>query len=255
MRKTDWRRIAVWCVTVAASLLVAQAAVAADYEAVISRWSKTQHFVDDLGGSHLWMTVTYYSPEYIEALLEQEAEKNLWTKDEVEKYKYEMLKTLQLDEYIPIHIAFDNRGPTMHLSPFDRLLVMWIGGKKYSPVNYDKRFNFQLSGKMDGLVFFPRFDEKTGEALLAKSGTVRLVVDDKVSPITIGKKIEYLWDVKADTSDYLWTGAAAERLEADRLIKRLQNLNAEKAELEKQLQEKNDEIAKIEARLAELQSK
>ena len=49
-------------------------------------------------------------PQNIEALVQSEANKNLWTSDEAEQYKYELLKTLTLEEYIPIFIEFDNRG-------------------------------------------------------------------------------------------------------------------------------------------------
>ncbi|KUL01839.1 MAG: Uncharacterized protein XE12_0962, partial [Synergistales bacterium 54_9] len=45
---------------------------------------------------------------------------------------------------------------------------------------------------------------------------------------------------------------AMRRLEADRLIKRLENLNSEKRDLEAQLAEINTEIQKVEERLEEL---
>ena len=55
-----------------------------------------------------------------------------------------------------------------------------------------------------------------------------------------------------DSGQFLLEGAAAEKLEVDRLIKRLQKLNKEKMELESELEEKHQEISIIEQRLEEL---
>lgn len=128
-------------------------------EKVFSRWRQTQHFEGELGG-YLDITATYYSAEYIEALVQEEAKKNLWTADEMETYKYQMLRSLNLDETIPVHLEFDNMTSSMHMAPFDKMATLWIGNKKYSPVDYDKRFNFKLQGKRDGMVFFPGSTKK-----------------------------------------------------------------------------------------------
>ena len=234
--------------------MAAATAWAADYDSVMSRWRRSIMYEDDYGGQ-ITVTATYYAGEYIEAMFQKEAEKNLWTSDELENYKYELLKALQLDEYIPIMLEFDNRGPSLHMAPFDSMATLWIGSKKYSPADYDKRLNFKLEGRAEGLVFFPKYDEKTGKPLLEGVNSIRLILNGAISPVSMGKNYEYIWDTAKDSGQALGEGIAVGRLEADRLIKRLQNLNADKAELEKQLQEKNDEIAKIEARLAELQSK
>ena len=225
---------------------------AADYDAVIKKWTKEATFKSDFQ-SELTVTVTYYAEELIEALIQSEAEKNLWTADELENYKYQLLKSLNLEENIPIHIEFFNRGPAMHMAPFDQQLVLWMGKKNYKPVEYDPRFNFRLEGKRDGMVFFPRYDEK-GKSLLEKVNTIRLVIKGEISAQTIGKSIEFMWDTAGDSGGGLKQSLAMERLEADRLIRRLQKLNAEKAELEEGLRTKEQEISEIEARLAEIQT-
>ncbi|MFA5621750.1 MAG: hypothetical protein WC948_03515 [Thermovirgaceae bacterium] len=226
---------------------------AADYDAVIKKWTKEATFKSDYQ-SELTVTVTYYAEELIEALIQSEAEKNLWTADELENHKYQLLKSLNLEENIPIHIEFFNRGPAMHMAPFDQQLVLWMGKKNYKPVEYDPRFNFRLEGKRDGMVFFPRYDEK-GKSLLEKVNTIRLVIKGEISAQTIGKSIEFMWDTVGDSGGGFTQSHAMERLEADRLIRRLQKLNAEKAELEEGLRTKEQEIGEIEARLAEIQSK
>lgn len=221
---------------------------------VLSRWSQTRGFEGDLGGN-LDLRVTYYAAEYIEALVRQQAEQNLWTADETEKYKYELLKSLQLDEYIPIHIEIDNKGTPMHLAPFDSFLTLWAGKKKLSPIDYDKRFNFRLLGKRDGMVFFPRYDEK-GKPYLDGVKTIRFSMSSAISSMTMKlTAIDFLWDVHKDNPEALYAGKAAERLELDRLIKRLGKLNSEKSELESQLNELETELSSINKRVEELQKK
>ncbi|WMI71973.1 hypothetical protein RBH88_02425 [Aminobacterium sp. MB27-C1] len=218
---------------------------------ILSRWSKTNHYENDLG-NELWITATYYASEYVEALVQSEAEKNLWTADEAEQYKYQLLKTLNLTEYIPIFIGIDNRGPSMHMAPFSDHITLWVGKKKLQPVDYDKRFNFKLQGKRDGFIYFPRYDEK-GKPVLQGVKSIRLAINGNVSPITMGKTIDYIWDVVDDNPEKLYTGKAAARLELDRLIKRLEKLNDQKKELEGKLAEVESELQQVQKRVEELQ--
>jgi len=139
------------------------------------------------------------------------------------------------------------------MAPFDKMLILWIGKKKYSPVDYDKRFNFALQGKRDGMVFFPKYDEK-GKSLLEGAKTVRLAINSAISGETMKfNSIDYFWDVQKDNPEALYKGKAASRLELDRLIKRLERLNTEKRELESKLGELNDEISSVNRRVEELQ--
>jgi len=221
-------------------------------EKILSRWRQKKSFEGELGG-YLDITATYYAAEYIEALVQDEAKKNLWTADETDQYKYQMLRSLNLDETIPIHIEFDNHTSTMHMAPFDKMLILWIGKKKYSPVDYDKRFNFALQGKRDGMIFFPKYDDK-GKNLLEGAKTIRLAINSGISGETMKfNSIDYFWDVHKDNPEGLYKGKAASRLELDRLIKRIEKLNAEKQDLENKLGEINGELATINKRVEELQ--
>lgn len=222
-------------------------------EDILKRWAKTRHFENDMG-SELDITVTYYSSEYIEALVQSEADKNLWTADEAENYKYELLKSLQLDEYVPIHIEFNNNGSAMHMAPFDRQITIWLGNKKYTPVDYDKRFNFKLMGQREGLVYFPRYDEKTGKSLLEKTKRVKVSLSGGISSTIDGiPTVDFLWDVYDDDPAKLFKGKAAAQLEMDRLIKRIEKLTGEKDQLQAQLDEVQAELDKINQRIEELQ--
>jgi len=221
---------------------------------VSGRWQKTREFSNSEYVGKMSFAVTYFSSEYIQAEVMAEAEKNLWTADEMENYKYQYLKTLRLDECIPFFIRIVNNGPSMHMAPFGDQFTLWIGKKKYKPVDYDKRFNFSLTGEREGFVYFQRYDEETGDSLLDGVNTIRLVVNSGISAFTIGAgNFDFLWDIGRDNPESLGSGKAAEKLEADRLIKRLKRLNDEKSELESQLDVTNAEIQKVETRLAEIQ--
>lgn len=229
-------------------------ASAASFEQVLDRWTKSVKYIDredDI--SNMEVKATYYSAEFIEAYIQREAEKNLWTQQETEDYKYKFLQALRLDEMIPIQIEFINNGPTMHLGPFDIMVKLMIGRKSYKPVDYDKRFNFAFQGKKEGLVFFPRYDEKTGKDLLAGAKSVTLELRGAISPsLTRGNATKFLWDVANDDPQKLYQGTTAAKIETDRLIKRLENLRKDESDEEARLNSIRDEIATIQSRLDEL---
>ena len=143
----------------------------------------------------------------------------------------------------------------MHLGPFDVMVKLRIGNKVYKPVDYDKRFNFKFQGEKEGLVYFPRFDEKTGKDLLKGAKTVRLEFSSAISSVLDSKTPYFLWDVNKDDPSKLYQGKAAERFESDRLIKRLEKLRKDKTTLESQLKAVDDEIGTIQTRLDELAKK
>lgn len=233
------------------SFFALNSAQAAAFDQVISRWQKEQYFANDMG-NNLTITCTYYSAEFIEAYIQSEAQKNLWTQNEAEDYKYNFLQALQLSEMIPIHIKFMNNGPTMHPGPFDVMVKLRIGNKLYKAVDYDKRFNFKFQGAMEGLVYFPRYDEETGKDLLKGVKTVKLEFNSAVSSILDNKEPYFIWTVADDDPAKLFQGKSAVRFETDRLLKRLERLRKDKAEHEKQLQGINDEISTVQKRLDEL---
>ncbi len=236
------------------SFFSAGAAQGADYEKTLAKWTREESYREQGAIGPLEVKVTYYSAEYVQALIESEAEKNLWTNDEKENYAYQLLKSLNMGETIPIHVEFKNFGPSMHMAPFDEQVDLWIGKKKVKPVDYDKRFNFKLQGERDGMIFFPRYDEK-GKPLLTKVSSVKLSFNSGIHMYLKGASIDFIWDVKNDNPEALYAGKAADRLELDRLIKRLEKLNGEKSDLEKQLSELDTELSSINKRVEELQKK
>jgi vacuolar-type H+-ATPase subunit I/STV1 len=102
------------------------------------------------------------------------------------------------------------------------------------------------------MVYFPRYDEK-GNEILEGTNTIRLMINDGISAQTLGKTVEFFWDTNKDTAVDFSQSQAMQRLEADRLIKRLGNLNEQKSKLEEELAEINAEIQKVQERLDELQ--
>jgi len=239
------------CVILAGLFVCGAPSFGADFDSILQKWSRTYTTKGELG-DELTIVATYYSAEYIEALVQREAEKNLWTESEVENYKYELLKALQLEEYIPIMLSFDMKGAPLRMAPFDNKVILWVNSQKLSPADYDKRFNFKLSGKREGLVYFPRYDE-SGKSYLEGVSTLRLTIDGNIGPITMGKQIDFYWDVSKDDPSKLYEGRAASRLELERLIKRLNQLKDQKSQLEEQLAGIEKEIETVEARIEELQ--
>jgi len=235
--------------------IFSSAVLASSQDDILSRWSKTQVFESRSTSGKVSVSATYYSAEYIETLIQTEAQKNLWTSDEMENYKYELLKTLQIEDSIPVLLKFENRGPSMHMAPFGDQVVLWLGKNKLEPLDYDRRFNFKLIGEREGFVYFPRYDPETGDEYLKDVKTAKLSIRGSVSDIIDDHTfwVDFIWDVYRDDPGSLYKGRAASQLELDRLIQRLENLAVKKNELESQLSEIQDEIDTINTRIEELQ--
>ncbi|OUO89648.1 hypothetical protein B5F39_13940, partial [Cloacibacillus sp. An23] len=92
----SWIKILIMAVFITA---ICATAYAAALDSILLRWRKTARYQD--GTSTLTVAVTYYSAELVEAEIQAEAEKNLWTQDELERYKYKYLQVLNLSEMIP----------------------------------------------------------------------------------------------------------------------------------------------------------
>lgn len=240
------------CLVLVGVLWGALAAQALDFKAIEAKWQKSRELKDD--EMSVKISVTWYAGEYIQALFQQQAEKNLWTQSETDKYAYEFLSSLQLDQYIPVMLAIENTGDKMHMAPFDKQIVLWIGDKRYEPVEYDRRFNFPLLGKIEGLVYFPKFDEKTGKDLLAGASTVKVGFRGSVTPLYSGPGfIDFAFTPGKDNPDAFFSETTKKRMEIDRLLKRLQKLASEKAELEQKLGAVNAELETLHQRMDELQ--
>ncbi|MDR3321072.1 MAG: hypothetical protein LBS93_01380 [Synergistaceae bacterium] len=238
-----------------ATLAPARSGEAANkFETAMAKWVRQEEYKNDLGARFI-VRATLYTADFIDNLMQNEAEKNLWTASELEDYKYNFLKGLNIEDNVAIHLEFNQLGPTAHMAPFNEKVQLWIGNKKYGPTEYDQRFNFPLQGKRDGIVYFARYDEKTGESLFNKNTTLRLIMLSATSPILGTKEVRINWDVTADTMGALSGSTAADRMEVDRLLRRMERLAAEKAELESQLESKNQEIDDINSRIEELQGK
>jgi hypothetical protein len=221
---------------------------------IFSAWTRKGEYNEGTGLQTVEIMVTYYSAEYIEALVRSEAEKNLWTKDEEDRYRYNLLKTLNLEESIAFHVEFNVTGTAAYLQPFDRQLKLYAGKTALEPMDYDKRFNFKLQGRRDGMIWFPRYDAKTGKNYIEGIKELRLVISGSISQATTrAGDVRFVWNITGDDPSILNTGSAAARLEVDRLIKRIEKLNSDKKSLETQLSGVNKDLAEVEKRVDELQ--
>jgi len=233
--------------------VAAGAASAAGIEdRIMKQWARSERYTGN--DQAVEMKITYYSAEYIEALVKSEAEKNMWTNDELERYKYNLLRTLNLDNSIAFHLDLNVMGSPLYLNPMDKFFRLRMGGKIYEPSDYDKRFNFKLSGRRDGMIWFPKYDEKTGKSLLENIKEIRMSILSHFSMATAGRgDLMFIWDITKDDPSVLYKGSAADRLELDRLLKRMEKLVNDRRELENQLKKVNEEIESINERIEELQ--
>ena len=115
-RISSWIKVLTIAIFITA---ICATAYAAAIDNILLRWRKTALYEENT--SNLTVAVTYYSAELVEAEIQAEAEKNLWTQDELERYKYRYLQMLNLAEMIPIKVEFVNNGPTMYPGPFDKI--------------------------------------------------------------------------------------------------------------------------------------
>lgn len=234
-----------WAVAVVSCLLFSSVAFSA-------QWKQKKEYKDDMGSS-IEVEATYYAAQYVEQATQEQAQKNLWTADEAENFRYNLLQQLRLDDSIPIFFRIKNNGPAVRMAPFDQQVQLLVGKHTLHPTDCDKRFNFKITDEREGFVYFPRYDEKGKPYLTPKIKTVRLILNGGVTPVTIGKNIEFFWDVKDDDPDKLLQGKAGARVEMDRLIKRLGNLTKRGKELQAQLDEVQSEIKMINDRMMEIQ--
>ncbi len=225
------------------------------FQKIMHSWirSENRRDSDNSQTSYVEVEAAFFSPEYIEAHVQDQAQKNLWTEQELEDYKYKYLQTLQLNKMIPFLIHIDNAAEAMHMAPFDNIVKMRVGSKTYKPVDYDKRFNFRLMGEIEGLVFFPRYDEKTGKPLIPeKGGTVQLEFNSFMSPI-LKSNINLMWSLGNQDINRLYEGKTAARLESDRMLERLEKVRKEKEAIDAKAGTMQQEIDTIQKRLDELQ--
>ncbi|NLV82401.1 MAG: hypothetical protein GXZ18_05250, partial [Synergistaceae bacterium] len=106
----------------------------------------------------------------------------------------------------------------------------------------------------EGLVFFPRYDAKTGKDLLKGVKTVRLELKSTISP-RMKNDVEFIYDIGNDDPQKVFKGKTADKMETDRLLKRLEKLRKDKAEIDAQLKTVVSEIDTIQKRLDELAKK
>jgi len=222
-------------------------------ERILNAWTRSGEFSEGSGVQFVRIRATYYSAEYIEALVRSEAERNLWTRDEEEQFRFSLLRALNLAETIAFHIEFDVTGVPVHPQPFDRHLTLFAGRNRLNPVDYDRRFNFRIQDTRDGMVWFPRYDA-SGRSFLDGVRDLHLVISGSISQATTRSgDVRFVWDISGDDPSVLGTGTAAARLEIDRLIRRTEMLRTDRDTAQEQMSALEAELAEINARIDELQ--
>ncbi|MDO4219396.1 MAG: hypothetical protein Q4C78_05365 [Synergistaceae bacterium] len=221
------------------------------FDDVMNRWRQKEYYSMSSVGT-LEIAATYFSAEYLEAYFQKEAKKNLWTEQELEDFKLRYLSSLNMNEMIPIRVEFVNYGPTMYMSPFDIQCYLKIRGKDYKLADYDKRLNFKFQGEREGLIYFPRYDPKTGKSLLEGVKEIYFTIKPTISSVMDGKQAQFIWNVAKDDPGKLFRGKTGARMELDRLMKRLELLRKDRAVEEQKIKAIDTEISSIQKRVDQL---
>ena len=226
-----------------------------EYKKVLLQFQKTVEYKGKW--AHITITVTYYSARLVDAIVNWEAEKHLWTEDEAENYKYQLLKTLHFEDMLPFKISVNNRGTNVHPARFGSKVALWVDSRSYKPKKYDLRFNFKIIGKREGMVFFARRDKNGKPIIRPSSSLMQIVIDSTISPVTSEKNFNFIfkWGHPYENLEELAkSDIARARLEMDRLTRRIQMLMDKKKKLLEQIRKIEEEIKKIKKRISELES-
>lgn len=220
--------------------------------AYAEEWTKTHTFKNTMG-SETTLSVTYYSAQAVNAQVAAEAQKNLWTTAEAENYRYDLLNQLKLEECIPVKFAVNNAGPKLHLVPFDAQISLQVGKHSLSPMDYDPILNLPVSDKVEGVVWFPRYDDKGKPYITDKDKVVKVTVYNSVAPVVMKDSWSVVFNAGDDDVKLLDMGPAGARREIDRLLKRVDLLKAQQAEAQTKLDSTTKELDEVMARIDELQ--
>jgi hypothetical protein len=152
-----------------------------------------------------------------------------------------------------VFIEFDNNIAPMHLAPFDSKITLWIGTKNTLPwimIN-DSISAFREKEKVSSISPVTTRKQENPSRRREKCPPDASQWNQRSDGS--GGDISYVWDISKDNPEALYKGRAAGRLELDRLIKRLELLNAEKRDLEKKMSDLDSEINTVHGRIEELQ--
>ncbi|MFA7620536.1 MAG: hypothetical protein WCY56_01685 [Aminobacteriaceae bacterium] len=133
---------------------------------ILERWTAFHWGRDCL----VWLV--HYPEELVEPWVEAEAARSGMSQAERDQYRLSFTSELRISEAEPFLLTVYVFSPRpLDLGRFESSIMLLTGdGRKIPPVSYERKFDQPLSGITQGLVFFPKQEDKDFTVVLRNLG-------------------------------------------------------------------------------------
>ncbi len=116
--------------------------------------------------------VLYYDPSILKPWVNLNASLNKWDESEKRSFEDSVKSALQIGKATAFLITIENIGKKpFSISPVSKNLVLEDSkGRKYYPMKLEPQLESPISGKVQGLVFFPKLPKDAGKITLKIKG-------------------------------------------------------------------------------------
>lgn len=113
-------------------------------------------------GNDCFVWIVHYSEDLVDPWVRAESEKQGMSPEEEDLYRQTFLDELKITETEAFLFSFYSFGPNdMDMSPFsDKISLRTESGKVSAPLSYDPSFDLPMRGVVQGIVFFPKQEER-----------------------------------------------------------------------------------------------
>ncbi|MDR3354239.1 MAG: hypothetical protein LBO21_04320 [Synergistaceae bacterium] len=107
-------------------------------------------------GNLAW--IVHYPDELVDPWVNAESEKRRMRPDQAEEFRRMFVNELRIGSATPVMLSIHSYGdPPPNLSPLSKNIVLIdSSGKRVSPIVIDKKLDGQISGLVQGFIFFPK---------------------------------------------------------------------------------------------------
>ncbi|MCS7234003.1 MAG: hypothetical protein NZ900_07880 [Synergistetes bacterium] len=116
--------------------------------------------------------VLYYDPSILEPWVELNAKLNGWNEIEKEEFRKGIESALKVGKNTAFLLTIENLGKEpVTISPLsERVFLEDSNGRKYRVSSYEAHLDFPITGKVQGLIFFPLIPKDVNKIILRISG-------------------------------------------------------------------------------------
>ncbi|MDK2871330.1 MAG: hypothetical protein PWQ16_682 [bacterium] len=146
--------------------------------------------------------VLYYDSSILDPWIELNAKLNGWDDVEKEEFKKSVMEALKVGKYSAFLVTIENLGKEpISLSPFsDKVFLEDSKGRKYKVSSYESQLDSPITGKVQGLVFFPLLSDDASRITFKMLG----LPDGEASLSWELKKKEAVKAVKEEKKELTW---------------------------------------------------